>query len=86
MPDKTYDHRRCCDDCRRRHIKPHIARRGQDSSQRLGRHRWVVERTRAWMNQFRRLSKRYERRADIYLAFTTIACAIICLWQTNWFC
>ncbi|MDI4667493.1 transposase, partial [Xanthobacter autotrophicus] len=41
-----------------------IARRGVDSSEHLGKHRWVVERTFAWINQFRRLAIRYERHAD----------------------
>ena len=43
--DKAYDHRRCRQECRARSVKPRIARRGIDSSQRLGKHRWVVERT-----------------------------------------
>ena len=51
---------------------PRIARRGRDSSQHLGRHRWVVERTFAWLNRFRRLRVRYERRADIHQAFLTL--------------
>ena len=38
-----------------------IARKGIDSSQKLGRHRWVVERTFAWLGKYRRLSKDYER-------------------------
>ena len=46
--DKAYDHRRCraeCRaECRARSVTPRIARRGVDSSQRLGPHRWVVER------------------------------------------
>jgi transposase len=45
----------------------------------LGRHRWVVERTFAWLNRFRRLMIRYERFADLYLAFLDLACALICL-------
>jgi len=49
--DKACDHRRCRRECRERGIKPRIARRGLDSSQRLGRHRCVVERTHAWMAQ-----------------------------------
>ena len=53
--DKAYDFRRCRDDLRRRGMKPRIARRGVDSSQTLGCHRWVAERTFAWINQFRRL-------------------------------
>jgi transposase len=55
-----------------------IARRGIESSQRLGRHRWVVERTLAWLNRYRRLTIRYERRADIHQAFLTLGCALIC--------
>ena len=45
---------------------------------RLGRHRWVVERTLAWLSQYRRLTVRYERRADIHQAFLTIGCCLIC--------
>ena len=57
-----------------------------DSSERLGRHRWVVERTFAWLNRFRRLRVRYERRADIHLAFTLLGCALITWKAVNRFC
>ena len=77
--DKGYDYPRCRDACRRRHIVPRIARRGVESSQKLGKHRWVVERSFAWLNRFRRLTIRYERRADIHYALTSLACSIICL-------
>jgi Transposase DDE domain len=40
-----------------------------------------VERTFAWLNQFRRLRVRYEKRADIHEAFLSMACALIC-WNT----
>jgi transposase len=84
--DKAYDHRVCRRACRRRGITPRIARRGIDSSERLGRHRWVVERTLAWLNRCRRLTVRYERRADIHLAFTTLGCALITFNQLQRFC
>jgi hypothetical protein len=42
--------------------------------------RWVVERTLAWLNQFRRLRVRYDKRADIHEAFLSLGCALIC-WQ-----
>lgn len=84
--DKAYDHRRCRRECRARGIVPRIARRGIDSSERLGRHRWKVERTMAWLAQFRRLLVRHERRADLHLALTTLACAIICIRQVRRFC
>jgi transposase len=64
---------------RKRDIKARIARRGIESSERLGRHRWVVERTLAWISRCRRLCVRYERRADIHLAFLLLCCSLICL-------
>jgi transposase len=76
--DKAYDYQRCRHACRQRGIAPRIARRGIESSQRLGRHRWVVERTLAWFARMRRLSIRYERRLDIHYAFTSLACSLIC--------
>jgi IS5 family transposase len=84
--DKGYDHRRCRRECRARGVRPRISRRGVDSSERLGRRRWVVERTLAWLARFRRLTVRYERRADLHLALTTLACAVICLRQVRRFC
>jgi hypothetical protein len=35
----------------------------------------------AWLNQFRRLRVRYEKRADIHAAFLSLGCALIC-WQS----
>ena len=76
--DKAYDSKPLREELRRRSITPRIARRGIESSERLGRHRWVVERTLAWLNRYRRLRIRYERRADMHLAFLHIGCALIC--------
>ena len=76
--DKAYDGRPCRSALHQRHIIPRIARRGIESTQRLGRHRWVVERTLAWLSQYRRLRVRYERRADIHQAFLHLGCALIC--------
>lgn len=76
--DKAYDIPRCRAACHARRIGCRIARKQVDSSQTLGRHRWVVERTHAWLNRYRRLTIRYERRLDIHTAFVTIACALVC--------
>jgi transposase len=76
--DKAYDVPRCRRALTRRRIKVRIARKGRDSSARLGRHRWVVERTLAWLSRFRRLAIRYERRDDIHEAFLSLGCALIC--------
>jgi IS5 family transposase len=75
---KGYDFPGCRRASRRRGISPRIARRGVESSQRLGRHRWKVERSLAWLLANRRLTIRYERRADILTAFLHLACALIC--------
>ncbi|CAO3402612.1 Mobile element protein [Azospirillum palustre] len=85
--DKGYDFAHCRQALRRRGIIPRIARRGIESSERLGRHRWVVERTLAWFARFRRIAVRYERRADIFTAFHQIAASLIC-WRfvQRWFC
>jgi IS5 family transposase len=76
--DKGYDYPRCRRALRRRGITPRIARRGIESSQRLGSHRYVVERSLAWLVGYRRLQVRYERRADVLLGFLSLACALIC--------
>ena len=77
--DKGYDFPRCRKALRQRGIKARIARRGVDTSERLGRHRWVVERTLAWLARYRRLVVRYGRRADIHEAFLHLGCSLICL-------
>jgi transposase len=76
--DKAYAAPRCRDYLRRRGIAGRLARQGSASSERLGRHRGGVERTLAWLNQFRRLTVRYERRASSHQAFLDLGCALIC--------
>jgi transposase len=65
---------------RQRRITPRIARKGVESSERLGRYRWVAERSFAWLHRNRRLLIRYERRADLHQAFLALGAALIC-WQ-----
>lgn len=85
--DKGYDFPRCRKALRKRGITPRIARRGIESSERLGRHRWVVERTLSWLNRYRRLKVvRYERRTDIHQAFLDFGCALICWRYVQRFC
>jgi transposase len=61
-----------------------IARRGVESVEKLGKHRWVVERTFAWFKHFKRLTVRYERRVDIHLAFLKLAASLICFSALGW--
>jgi transposase len=77
--DKAYDDKKCKATLRRRRIKSRTARKGIESSKKLGRHRWVVERTLAWLSKYRRLTIRYERRDDIHEAFLRLGCSLICL-------
>jgi transposase len=78
--DKAYDSAKNRRALRRRGIIPRIARRGIDSSERLGRYRWVVERELAWLHRNRRLLVRYERRPELHQAFLHLGCALVC-WQ-----
>jgi len=39
--------------------------------------RWVVERSHSWMNRFRRILVRWEKKPEHYLAFLHFACALI---------
>lgn len=60
----------------------HIAVRGEGtparrSSPRSRSRRWVVERSHSWMNRFRRLLIRWEKKAAHYEAFLHFACALI---------
>ena len=77
--DKGYDYPALRRALRARGIAPRIARRGIDYSERLGRHRWVVERSLAWLLGFRRLGVRYERRADLLRGLLHLASALLCL-------
>jgi transposase len=76
--DKAYDQRRCRGYLTRRAIKVRIARRGVESSARLGRHRWKAERSIAWLAGCRRLRIRYERDSERFFAFAMLACARLC--------
>jgi transposase len=75
--DKAYDIPRCRRALTHRRINVRIARKGIEPSEKLGRHRSVVERTFAWLNQYRRLAIRYERRQDIHEAFLSLGCTLI---------
>ncbi|HWL68272.1 MAG TPA: IS5 family transposase [Geminicoccus sp.] len=85
--DKGYGFGHCRQALRQRKIVPRIARRGIESSERLGRHRWVIERTLAWFSRFRRLAIRYEQRLDILTGFHLLATSLICFkFVTRWSC
>jgi transposase len=76
--DRGYDSQPHRDALQRRGIKTELAKRRTPHGSGLGRTRWVVERTLAWLHRFRRLNLRYERRPCVHEAFLTLACALIC--------
>jgi transposase len=76
--DKAYDYPHLRNLFRARGITPRIARRGIDTNNRLGRHRWKIERTIAWLFGYRKLATRYERTAKHFAAFLTLAAALTC--------
>jgi transposase len=86
VADKGYDSRGFRQRLRRRGIRPCIPerrgkrpRRGRKPDLSDYRHRWIVERTVAWLGNFRRLVVRYERLTSVYHGFLTIACLIVAL-------
>lgn len=76
--DKGYDYDHLRRWLRHRGIVPRIARKGIESSQRLGRHRWVIERSFAWLGNYRRLATRWDRKPSHFLGFLALAATLIC--------
>ena len=66
--DTAYDHRHLRRWLASRGIRHRLARKGIESSRRLGQHRWVVERTVSWLSGCRRLHRCYERKPEHSLA------------------
>jgi len=77
LADRGYDHDKHRRLLWKRGIKPVIARRQTGHGSGLGRERWVVERTFAWLHNYRRLLIRTDRRADIREGFLARACFLI---------
>lgn len=76
--DKAYDQVDLRRWVREQGIAVRLARKGVESSTKLGRHRWVIERSIAWLFGYRRLSIRYERYANHFCAFLTLAATLTC--------
>ncbi len=89
IADKGYDAAWVRDGLRKRGITPYIPKRrskGQieepiynERIKPFYRTRWLVERTIAWIGNYRRVTTRYEHYAHIYNAFFQLTCIMICL-------
>lgn len=82
--DKGYDYQEVRDTLLEFGFTAHIRSRGEEAKE-IAREagqrarRWVVERTHSWLNRFRRILIRWEKKAENYLAFLYFACALIAL-------
>jgi putative transposase len=80
--DKGYDYEEVEALLREFGFTAHIRRRGEDA-QKIKRQagyrarRWVVERVHSWMNRFRRILVRWEKKAETYLAMLHFVCGVI---------
>jgi transposase len=83
VADRGYDHDKYRRELRRRGIAHRIARRGTAHGSGIGRWRWVVERSFAWLHAFKRLAIRYERRGDLHHGLVGLACCLICWRRLN---
>ena len=87
VADKGYDSRRFRHYLRSRgigHTIPPILRTGRFRPRRLPTYdparyaeRWIIERTNAWLQNYRRVLVRHERLLTTYRAFVLIACIMI---------
>jgi len=65
-----------------RHYLPHVRQRGEEvrakkRNPRYKPRRWVVERTLSWLNRYRKLLVRFEKKASSHEALLELACAFI---------
>ena len=80
--NKGYDSGRVRKSAKTRGYTPHVRSRGEEAQAKrempgYRARRWVVERTHSWINRYRRLLVRWEKKADNYVAMLHIACAMI---------
>ena len=80
--DKGYDYDEVREILEEFGFTAHIKARGEEAKElkaEAGKRarRWVVERSHSWMNRFRRILVRWEKKPENYLAFLHFACALI---------
>lgn len=80
--DKGYDYDEVRDLLSEFRFTAHIRSRGEEAglikrNARFKARRWVVERTHSWMNRFRRILVRWEKKAENYVAMLHLVCGLI---------
>lgn len=86
--DKGYDYDEIRELVKEFGFTAHIKSRGEEAlalKRKAGykARRWVVERTHSWLNRFRRILIRWEKRADTYIAMLHLALGII-TWRATY--
>jgi transposase len=81
LADRGYDAEHLRISLRERGIEPRIVKKRRPGEGRArdpqAPERWTIERTNAWLHANRRITTRWERRPELYLAFAQLACALI---------
>ncbi len=80
--DKGYDYDEVREILKEFGFTAHIRSRGEEMKEikkEAGKRarRWVVERTHSWLNRFRRILIRWDKKPETYIAFLHFACALI---------
>jgi len=75
--DKAYDAEANRDLCRKSRAEPRIGKRGQPHGSGLGKRRWPVERTNAWLLENKRLGLRYDRLGFVVESLLQAACVFL---------
>ena len=75
--DKACDAQSNRDLCRKSRAEPRIGQRGQPHGSGLGKRRWPVERTNAWLLENKRLGLRYDRLGHIVESLLQAACILL---------
>ena len=88
IADRGYDSRELWKRLKRRGMQlivPHLSNRKHRYQDGRGlrryRRRWIIERTNAWLHNFRHLVTRYDHKIEHYRAFLYAACMLITLRQ-----
>jgi transposase len=79
--DRGYDSQPHRDELARRGIASQLAKRGRPHGSGLGRTRWVVERTHAWMNGYGKLRRCTERSRQVVDFYLFLAAAVVVVRQ-----
>lgn len=78
--DKAYDFEEVRQTLIELCFRGHIRTRGEEAqAKEAGKRarRWVVERSHSWLNRFRRILVRWDKKPQNYIAFVHFACALI---------